>query len=152
MDMQQATCLSHSAPLGHMFEHLDDLLLGQLSPPENSAFAFRKAVLASPTPQHPPLILTIAIANGEIFGISLAVVWALGILTTELRKIVHDPPMSVQLRATQPVAPVATHSRSAAMSAIGMIHKAFFYPLIFLPSSFRFQSRVGLQFPQEERG
>lgn len=125
MNMHQAAGLPHAAALGHMRQHLDDLLFGQLSPPENGALAFRKAVLASPTPQHPSLLIfAIMIANSEISDAPLAVVGALGILTTELRKIVHDPPWSVQLWATPPVASIGMSNRSAANPAIGIVHKA----------------------------
>jgi hypothetical protein len=48
-----------------MRQHRDDLVLRQLGTEQNRALAFRKAVLAGPTPQHAPLpVLAVVIANG----------------------------------------------------------------------------------------
>ena len=90
VDTDQACRLSHATTLVQMGEDRDGLILGEFAVEQWGAFAFREAVLAGTAGQHPALLgRAIVEADAQVVEVAVAVVWAVGVLTTELFQVVH---------------------------------------------------------------
>lgn len=90
VDVDQAPGLSDAAALGEVLAHGAGLLLGQVGVEQRRALALGKAVLAGVTIEQPDVVLlAVAVADGEVFGVTLAVEAASGILAAEASEVVH---------------------------------------------------------------
>jgi hypothetical protein len=90
VDIDQASGLSDAAALGEVLEHGAGFLLGQVGVEQRCALALGEAVLAGVAVEQADVILfAVAVADGEIPGVALAVGGAIGILAAEAREIVH---------------------------------------------------------------
>jgi hypothetical protein len=90
VDVDQAPRLSDAAALGEVLEHGVGLLLGQVGVEEWRALALGEAALAGVAVEQPDVVLlAVAVADGEVCGVALAVEGASGILAAESCEVVH---------------------------------------------------------------
>jgi len=97
MDAHQAGGLANAATFGDVLQDRADLLLRQCRAEQWRSLALGKSRLAASAAEHPPLLVRpIATAHRQIRTPTFTIVWALGILATKPRQIVHDPPSMTQ--------------------------------------------------------
>jgi hypothetical protein len=90
VDVDQAPRLSDAAALTEVLEHGAGLLLGQVGVEKRRALAFGEAVLAGVAVEQPDVVLfAVAVTDGEVCGVALAVEGACGILAAEACEVVH---------------------------------------------------------------
>jgi hypothetical protein len=91
VDTDKTLGLADAIALDQVFEDGDCLLRGQAGMGQRGALALGEAGLARPAvEQSDVVVLTVAVADREIAGITSTVERAIGILAAEAREVVHD--------------------------------------------------------------
>jgi hypothetical protein len=86
----QAARLADAAALGNVVQERDDLLIGQTTLEEGSAFSFGEAIFTGFAVEEPAALFAVMTADGQSSGTSLAIVRAVRVLTAEASQVVHD--------------------------------------------------------------
>ena len=90
MDLDQAHRLEDTTALVDVFEDREDLVLRQVGAVQRGTLAFGEPGAAGAAIEQAILPeLAESAGDGEISGVAEAEVWALGILATESRQVVH---------------------------------------------------------------
>jgi hypothetical protein len=79
----QAACLANAAALGNVLQERDDLLIGQTTLEEGSAFSLGEAIFTGFAVEEPAALLAVMTADGQSSGASLAIVRTVRVLTAE---------------------------------------------------------------------
>jgi hypothetical protein len=93
VDSHESLGLADAAAVGHMFEHGEGLLLGQMGMEQRGALAFGEPVATgAATEQADRVVLAVMTADGEVFAATHTMIGTVGIQAAEPRKVIHSPP------------------------------------------------------------
>jgi hypothetical protein len=116
--------LAHATSFGDMLQNSLDLLGGEMGAEEDRALAFGEADPASATPEHAPgLVRAVTAGDREISRASFAVVGAVRIEATELRKVVHDVASQEHPQEGKRVGVAPRCNATAGQTAIELSHE-----------------------------